>query len=1120
MLKKLFILFFILVILIGCGVGSFLYWAVVVEPGPEIQPENIKTILSKESEVYYSDGVTKLGVFFDTAHRQYVEYRQIPHDFVNALVAAEDNRFFQHFGFDIFGIMRALVRNIQAGRVVQGGSTLTQQTAKNLFKRTDRSYQAKLKEALFALRLEHHYTKQDIFEFYANQFYVSGNGHGLGVAARYYFDKTPEELNLAECAFIAGSVNRPNAYNPFIKKNTEAAEKARQRAVARQRYVLDKMQELGMIDSFAYNQARGEGVRFNKGQVGFALDYVMEMVRDAVSSSEVVDALALHDINNIATSGVKIITTIDKELQDKTLTDLRSELSRLDVRLRGYNRDEVQQELQALEYSGDTSLVKGAFLFGTIESITGTGDAIEIGVELDKKRGHGLIDSRGLQELVRAQVKWEKNRWSEPEKGDQQKLVKQLKVGDRVWVSVRDLDEENQAKFDLEKYPQIQGGAMVMQYGKIKSMAGGTENRFFNRAVHARRTMGSSFKPLVYAAALQLGWNSGDLLKNSRDLFVFHGKPYFPRPDHNSPHEWVSMNWAGVHSENVASVWLLAHLCDQLSPIQFKDLAAHVDLAPRVVDGESEPYRRYAARIRDEYGILVNRDALRAAAYRVAIQSMEADFIFDNQLGQYKQLKDLPYGLNFDQFRQDLRSEEAAEKSISESERNEYYLRGKILKRSFLMYEKQVAYLAELRSSLAFADYNPYSLAGVQEQRAEKFFVDNGTGKFYYLSPNEAAPPLSPVDPLRLKTYLSHLDLDAQSRFWTELTLADNISVETVQRVTRQLETENEKLVNKLPYDFDVLAEIEDFRITVGLHYLIDLTRKLGVRSDLQPVLSYPLGSNVITLMEATRIYEGLVTGSVTTYGNSKDVFGEEEHEDSLAIIDRIESEDGVTLYEPQAVSAEVFDPKTRIAISSILENVVKFGTGRAADQTVRLAGIGGEKHEGDLENLDVTIPLLGKTGTANRYVNAAFLGYVPGTKNGTSALQLQDGFAVGVYVGFDDNDAMRRKSSRISGAAGALPTWCDIANTILREYHYGEHLDPVDLSFYGLKIDRENIGQLNLAVDADDGGKISDPAHLVNDTDRYTPSIITFGQMQENGRIKLTRSYQPFWKAQTAPEN
>ena len=153
MLKKIFYFFSTLLLLLLLACAGTLYYFVELHPGKEIALENIQAILGKESPVLYSDGLTPLGVFFDEAHRQYVTWEQIPKSFVNALVASEDNRFFEHHGFDAVSITRAAIKNYQAGRVVQGGSTLTQQTAKNLFKRSGRSYEAKLKELLHALRL-------------------------------------------------------------------------------------------------------------------------------------------------------------------------------------------------------------------------------------------------------------------------------------------------------------------------------------------------------------------------------------------------------------------------------------------------------------------------------------------------------------------------------------------------------------------------------------------------------------------------------------------------------------------------------------------------------------------------------------------------------------------------------------------------------------------------------------------------------------------------------------------------------------------------------------------------------------------------------------------------------
>ncbi len=1086
------------------------YWLVVAEPGDEIQIENIQKILGKESQVFYSDGKTKLGVFFDTAHRQYVSYEDIPKNFVYAMVASEDNRFFQHFGFDIIGIGRAMIKNILAGRVVQGGSTLTQQTAKNLFKRTERSIEAKLKELLFALRLEYHYPKEKIFEFYANQFYVSGNGRGLGVAARYYFDKSPHELSLIECAFIAGSVKRPNYYNPFIKKTEQASELARTRAKTRLKYVLNKMLDLGMIDVPTYDQALQSEIEFKKGKVGYDLDYAMELVRDAVSSTEVLDALEAHDVTNIATSGVRVITTIDRELQVNTLSILRGELSRLDVRLRGYERKEVQDELADLDYTGDSALQKGAFLFGHIETIEGKGDDIRILISLDKKLGQGVIDSEGLAGLVTARLKWQKNRWSETEKGDQAKLVSQLQPGDKVWVSVREVTQDGPALLELQKYPQVQGGALIMKDGAIKGMAGGTENRFYNRAIQARRTMGSAFKPLVYTAALQLGWNSADNLNNRRNVFVYHNQPYFPRPDHISPYDWVSMSWAGVHSENVASVWLLSHLCDQLSPEQFVEVANKVGLGPKTVDGQEEPYRSYRTRIRDQYGININRDVLRASAYRLAVSNLETDFIFDGMMKDYEQLKQLPYGLNYDDFTQEVDNEITEQRAkLSNYELGELKLRKSLLANCYLALEplrkELAAYKSFVEPNGGFTEEN-----GIDSSDPASLYEDRQTGDFYFMKRQNVPGNLVLMNKAELQDHLVWLNDEEKNRFWGKIKLNAILSVAAFDKVAEQTEYEYQKLNDELPYSMEVLSQVKDFRITVGLYYLINLAEHLGIKSSLEPVLSFPLGSNVVTLLEATRMYEGLVTGQVTFFGDNKD----DESADSMAILDRIESAEGEILFRPKRVRKQVVEAKVRMAISNILENVVKFGTGQSARKEVRFQdndqGTGAK-----IAGLNLAVPLLGKTGTANRYTNASFFGYLPGVAENGTAMTILDGYALGVYVGFDNNDPMRRNSSHISGSAGALPAWSQIANVLLHEQDYAGRLDPVDLSFYGLGIKWDDLGQLNVAVEPTQGGKVIEPVIQVSDTAHTQPSILTFGKKTETGRLIMDRNYQPFWKTE-----
>jgi len=200
------------------------------------------------------------------------------------------------------------------------------------------------------------------------------------------------------------------------------------------------------------------------------------------------------------------------------------------------------------------------------------------------------------------------------------------------------------------------------------------------------------------------------------------------------------------------------------------------------------------------------------------------------------------------------------------------------------------------------------------------------------------------------------------------------------------------------------------------------------------------------------------------------------------------------------------------LAIGGILENVVKFGTGKTANEKVRIRG-GAPGMGVEIAKLNLPMPLLGKTGTANNYTNASFFGYVPGIAEGGDSLILEDGYAVGVYVGFDNNQPMRRKANRISGAAGALPTWSEIANVLLREQDYTARLDPVDLSFNGLMIKRKELGQVNVGATPNQGGLVIEPMQVVSPTARNQQAILTFGTKSETGRFVGERNYQPFWQ-------
>ena len=364
------------------------------------------------------------------------------------------------------------------------------------------------------------------------------------------------------------------------------------------------------------------------------------------------------------------------------------------------------------------------------------------------------------------------------------------------------------------------------------------------------------------------------------------------------------------------------------------------------------------------------------------------------------------------------------------------------------------------------------------------------------------------MDLNEVRNHLAWLDDEENKLFWQNIKLNGVLTVGTFDKVAEQLEYEYEKLNDQLPYSMEVLSQVDDFRITVGLYYLIRFAEQLGIESSLEPVLSFPLGSNVVTLLEATRMYEGLISGKVTTFGDSE----QEENNDSMAILDRIESAEGEILFQPKLLKKQIVDGKASLAIGNILENVVKFGTGRAADKDVKFQA-DGQETSSKIADLKLSVPLLGKTGTANRYTNASFFGYLPGIAENGVAMTIRDGYAIGVYVGFDNNDSMQRKSSHISGAAGALPAWCGIANVLMQEQHYASKLDPVDLSFYGLVLKRDELGQINVGVEPEQGGKVIEPVVQVSDTARSQPSILTFGRNSDTGRFIVERNFQPFWK-------
>src|SRR5437763_3551400 len=268
------------------------------------QMESASVILDRNGKIF--------GQIY-VENRETVPYDQLPRDLVNAVVAVEDAKFYQHSGYDFFGIVRAALKNLTAGHVRQGGSTITQQLARNSFALKQKTFRRKVLEIFLARRIEEHFGKQKIMELYLNRIYFGGGLYGAEAAARGYFGKSAREMSLAECATLAGLIKSPNRLSPWTDR--AASLEARN-------YALDRMRDLNFISRERCASGRGEevviGSRQNAQGPTSAADYLRQQVIAAVGWDRAMN------------EGFRIQTTIDVDLQKVAEDSLRANLERIE----------------------------------------------------------------------------------------------------------------------------------------------------------------------------------------------------------------------------------------------------------------------------------------------------------------------------------------------------------------------------------------------------------------------------------------------------------------------------------------------------------------------------------------------------------------------------------------------------------------------------------------------------------------------------------------------------------------------------------------------------------------------------------------------------------------------
>ncbi len=948
--------------LVGAAVGGWAYQRhVVEEPGPEFQREAVLAIIAQESPVYYRDGVTPMGVFFDQEHRTYVPYAELPEDWVHAIVAAEDGSFWTHPGIDPKHIVRAMVQNVQAGTVVAGGSTLTQQTAKNLFYRPDRSLRSKGVELVDALRLEAHFSKQDILEFYANQFHVSANGRGIGIAARYFFDKTPAQLDTKECAFIAGMVKAPSRYNPFIGQTAERREAARQAAEDRTAYVLRRMVVTGELNEARREELAAQPLQFRRGSFRYDRSVVLDEVQKRLEEPEFIELFEQAGIDNPSTAGLRIVTTIDRDAEAAATYALWHHLTVLGAQLERPGVDALLlPDGTAVEASPNQPLRPLSFHAGRVVAVADGGVSLDLG-----GRACG-VDAAGVARLAKALG-------AKPDA-----LLAALPAGRFVLASVR----EDGAACDLEWRPALQGATVVLDEGRIVAMVGGNDNRNLNRVTDAQRQFGSTWKPVLFLAAAELGWLPTDVLDNRRGAFPFRDVWYYPRADHTSD-AFLSMAAAGARSENLASVWLLYHLVDRLDDEQLRQLGAEVDLTPRT----GETPEAYAVRMRDEAVIRSSPDRLPELAFTRARQDVIAALPTTRHPEDALGVRSLLHGYGATAER--ARVERTARSAERES-------RKVALENTFVSLEESAARC--LAAPLTDLTWDPVTQA-LACGRAPAGFV-----------------PLPP-EALALATAGTVSDaILAEGQ--DDLLIDGRLHLGTLRALRVALDQRQAELTGKDPYDPELMLLHPDWRGLVGVRTFARLSHELGVSTDLPENLTLTLGAADTALDEMAGVYQGMLRGvryrfagegfGAGSVSGLRTSFTLPESDEPTALIQEIRDAGGNVLYRLGAKEVPVLDPRAGAMVGDILRNVVVHGTGRRA---------------ASVQGLEAW-PLTGKTGTTNNYRNAAFIGFAPVLAGG--APHWGDGMTVAVYVGYDDNRSMRRGSLKVQGANGALPAWSE----------------------------------------------------------------------------------------------
>ena len=548
-------LFKVIAVLIGSFVASSLLVIIVAYFYFARNLPNIQTISDYHpyviSEVFGKDGV-KIGEFWYEERRQLMPIEEMPPLLINAFLAAEDSRFFEHRGVDFRGTLRAFIANFKAGGIVQGGSTITQQVTKSLLLTRQRSYVRKIKEAILATRLERYLTKDQILYLYLNQIYFGNRAYGVKAAAWDYFHKKPGEMTLAEMTILASLPRAPELYSPL-----RHPDKTRERQI----YVLERMVEEKRITKKERDDALNAKIKIyvegtdketNLAQAPHFLEWIRQIV------------LKKYGDEKLYYGGLKIETPLDPTLQKAAVEAVKRGLEVVDRRRSGWRgtlghvnpsaidatKEKLHNEIireqsrrfvyypSLSEKDAPTPIEAGEIYPALITGFEGQNTLVAIG------RTAGIVP--------RKDISFDQNKYGYEENLYLNDPPNTLKVGDVI--RVRALAEN---KLQLYQEPRVEGAlySQEVETGFVKAMVGGYDfsKSEFNRTMDALRQPGSSFKPFVYASALDKGYMMKTPVSDSPFTIPVGDEIWSPKNYDGKFRGLTTVKQAITHSYNVAT---------------------------------------------------------------------------------------------------------------------------------------------------------------------------------------------------------------------------------------------------------------------------------------------------------------------------------------------------------------------------------------------------------------------------------------------------------------------------------------------------------------------------------------------------------------------------------------